>query len=269
MEYFDSKKHSKTLENAILGRKIALIGSKLLAFQIGNDPVPLKYVGIKAKLCEKLGIPFEHFVISSAVSDEEIIEIAHLKFNEPSIGGVIVQLPIRQSLNPIILDLIPLNKDVDLLSSINRIQSFEGRISLKAPIFRACEYFIDSINKPIEDLSVLVIGDGYLVGNVVYSSLRNRVRQIDLTNNYATGTKINYDLVILGAGIPNLVKGDDINPGASVIDFGTSESNGVLVGDLDLSSNLDHLNVVSKSPGGMGPIVTRFLIINFLDLLGV
>ena len=77
---------------------------------------------------------------------------------------------------------------------------------------------------------------------------------------------MNFDLLILSAGVPNLVKGQDIEPNTHVVDFGSAVVNGKSTGDLDKNSALSHLSVVSPSPGGMGPLVVRYLIMNFLGI---
>jgi len=74
--------------------------------------------------------------------------------------------------------------------------------------------------------------------------------------------KLDYHIVILSAGVPNLVNSSDIVTDAVVVDFGTSMVDGKVNGDLNLKSDMSHLKIVSPSPGGMGPLVIRFLILN-------
>jgi methylenetetrahydrofolate dehydrogenase (NADP+)/methenyltetrahydrofolate cyclohydrolase len=84
--------------------------------------------------------------------------------------------------------------------------------------------------------------------------------------DYKAKKPLNCHLLVLSAGSPELVKGEYISEKCSVVDFGSSVINNKTIGDLDLKSAIGHLGVVSPSPGGMGPLVTRFLIMNFLGI---
>jgi len=85
-------------------------------------------------------------------------------------------------------------------------------------------------------------------------------------DNYKKGTPIDGDLIVLAAGVPNLVKPADISKGACIIDYGSTVINSKTFGDLDSTGNMEHLGIVSLSPGGAGPLVVRFLIFNHLGI---
>ncbi|HSX39237.1 MAG TPA: hypothetical protein VLI92_01465, partial [Candidatus Saccharimonadales bacterium] len=93
----------------------------------------------------------------------------------------------------------------------------------------------------------------------------SKTENLTFRPNYSKRTKINSQLVILSAGSPNLLSGEDLRPKTHVVDLGSSIVNGKTIGDLNMQSKLDHLGIISPSPKGLGPLVVRFLILNLLE----
>lgn len=143
---------------------------------------------------------------------------------------------------------------------------YKGDFTRFSPIVRAFQYFINENKIGLNGLSATVIGDGDLVGKpIAYFLARNRAK-VTVLSNYDWECKIFCQLLVLSTGVSNLVKGENIEVRCSVVDFGSSVVDSKCVGDLDMNSKLDHLSVVSPSPGGMGPLVVRFLLMNFLGI---
>ena len=266
------------VQNAqILDKQIALYLSKqaqnsigtLGIIQVGNDPASSKYTELKLNYCKKINIPAEYFKIDESLSDleignkiEEITSISYLT-------SVILQLPLpRKSLDKLIQK-IPPEKDVDCLLGTNfqflQADSFKTK-SRYSPIIRAGEYFLYSNNIKLARLETIIIGDGLLVGNPIKNYLISKGAIVKVIDNYKIGYKLVASLVILSTGISNLVKGEDLQDGCNVIDFGSSILNGKTCGDLDMNSQLQHLGTISPSPGGMGSLVIRFLVMNHLGI---
>jgi methylenetetrahydrofolate dehydrogenase (NADP+)/methenyltetrahydrofolate cyclohydrolase len=267
MKVFDGKFFAPTLEEKIkdyLGsHKVFGI---LAIVQIGSNPSSEKYISLKKKLCDKLGIKAEVYQMEDSLSDDELKSRIKKLFEDESVTGGIIQLPLpRASLKPI-LDLIPTEKDIDLLSSASKERFYNGDFSRLSPILRALDYFLKNCDIDIEDKKVIVIGDGELVGKPTHFYLSRLGANSEIINSYKTGQKLDCDLLILSAGIPYLVDGEDVSEGCSVVDFGSSVVNEKTAGDLDSRSKLDHLAFVSPSPGGVGPLVVRFLVMNFLNI---
>ena len=286
MTIFDGKKHAEYLEE-IIKAKLALkrpVG-ELLIVLIGNNPASEKYVGLKTRLCEKLGIPTRSERIDPREVDEVIFENVKNMFLDPKVSGGIIQLPLpRKSLDGI-LDLIPEEKDIDCISSKNIERIASKDYSHLSPVLRSTLYFlsatsgvslqgnehyaaittaVDTVKRLANNTGVTVLGNGFLIGEPIFKILSSLGFNVSCNINYRSGDKIDSDLLILGTGVPNLVKGQDISANCNVIDFGTSLVEGKVVGDLDRDSRLDHLGLVSLSPGGVGPLVLRFLLLNYL-----
>ena len=180
--------------------------------------------------------------------------------------GIIVQLPLPRPSLEVLLDLIPENKDIDVISKKGTDRYYAGDMSKLSPVIRTLALFTKEIEKATSNKSALVIGDGSLVGRPAFKYLDHKKFNVTVNNQYVTGQKITQDLVVLAAGVPNLVNGEDLAERCNVIDFGSTVADGKIVGDLNRKSKIDHLGLVSLTPGGVGPLVVRYLLMNFLGL---
>lgn len=263
MKIFDGNAEAKKLDEKISEFARNHPQEKSLAIiQVGENASSEKYVNIKKKVGERLGIKVVLHKFDADLSDLELFEKCRAVFNDAKVGGTIVQMPLpRASLN-VIVDEIPADKDIDCLSGQNSNPSLP-RLS---PTTRACEYFIYSSARPNEMEKAIIVGGGKLVGKPLANYLENKGWEVEIDENYTRGKALNAHLVVLSAGIPNLVSGEDISEGVNVIDFGSSVVDGKTTGDLDMNTKIDHLNLLSPSPGGMGPLVVRFLFMNFLGI---
>lgn len=267
MQFFDGNKHAKILDQKIQKYISSSSVDKSLAIVlIGDDPASEKYVGIKRKLCNVFGINIDVHIISESLSDETIFQKVRIIFDDERVGGGIIQLPLpRKSLNEA-LSLIPVEKDIDLISPESQRIFYSGDFSRLSPVVRALEYFVSESNINLRKIKAGVIGDGYLVGRPISHYFLNRCASVDLIGGYNGKNTLNYQLLVLSAGVPLLVKGQNVSNGCHVIDYGSTVIDNRVVGDLDLNTNLDHLGLISPSPGGVGPLVTRFLLMNFLGM---
>lgn len=285
MQIFDGLYYSKLIEERIQNKLAVKAKSPHLGIlQIGDNASSEKFVSLKLQLCSKLGITAKYLKIDADKSDSEISSIAEDFFNDTSLMGVIVQLPLPKPTLYKILDKIPQKKDIDLLSRTVIEQNAVARKPLLSPVCRAFEYFLDTNNLKITSMEISVLGYGFLVGKplcdyllqhgakvTVFDDFSPKTQKTSKTENltfrpnYSKRTKINSQLVILSAGSPNLLSGEDLRPKTHVVDLGSSIVNGKTIGDLNMQSKLDHLGIISPSPKGLGPLVVRFLILNLLE----
>ena len=267
MKIFDSKIQSEILEKNISEAldKGNGAGKVLSIVQVGNNESSNKFIDLKVKLCEKYGILCEVTKINEQKKDDEIFEIVENIFSDEHVGGGIVQLPLpRKSLYKL-LDLIPVEKDIDVISTEGKKRFYSGDYFRFPPIVRAFQNFIESCEIKLSCSQSVIVGEGDLVGKPISYYLTKKGSDLKIISNYDGNKKINCDILILSAGVPNLVRGENISSGCNVVDFGSSVINGKCVGDLDMNSSLDHLDCISKSPGGMGPLVVRYLLLNFIN----
>lgn len=289
MQLFDGKQHAAKLDQYI-SDKLARDGEpsgEFLIVLVGDNPASLNYIGAKKRLLERFGIKVRFEQLSESLEDAQIITLIGSAFEDASVKGGLIQMPLpRPSLNRV-KDLIPPHKDLDLISSINYARFTAGDFSYLPPVVGAFCYFLLTSYlgeaKGIEDyiksdkaIALLkqtvgsgtgfLLGNGLLVGLPISQFLKNLNIKSIVNVNYDTSDPIEADFAVLGAGVPNLVSGKDIKAGCHVVDYGTAFLNGRIAGDLDRNSATDHLGCVAYSPGGIGPVVVRFLLMNFLGL---
>ncbi len=263
MTLFSGKEHAALLEKKILEVSEDIRKSySLLIVQIGDDLSSTKYINLKKKLCEKVGITVEFLPLTG--NEENIRDIVSSHFHKSSVNGGIIQLPLPTNDLYDCLNLIPVEKDVDLLSQVAKDIFYSGNFTKLSPVIRALDYFIKFVNFSFG--KVVIVGDGLLVGKPSYHFLKTLGFDVIIITNYKTGDYIDADLLVLSVGIPNLVLGQNIKAGCHVVDFGSSVVEGVVVGDLSKDSVIDHLGCISLSPGGVGPLVVRFLVMNLLGI---
>lgn len=267
MQIFNGKEHAQILENKIVEHLKSNPAKGILAIiQIGNNPSSSKYVQIKKAFCQKVGVPVGTYRIDEDLDDESIFSEVIKIFKARNLSGGIVQIPLpRKSLSKV-LKFVPANKDVDLISEEGTNKFYNGDFSKVSPVIRAVKYFLEVNKISLRGLRVTVIGEGELVGRPVSFFLSRNGAKVDVLANYNRECKINCQLLVLSAGLPNLVKGENIQEKTNVIDFGSSVVEGKYIGDLDLHSDIHQLGILSPSPGGIGPLVVRFLVMNHLGL---
>ncbi|OGC38407.1 hypothetical protein A3K42_01010 [candidate division WWE3 bacterium RBG_13_37_7] len=270
MRLFNGKLHATKIKNDIKQQLSTLKLSKKLAIVIiGSDPASFKYVQLKERLCQELSIPIEVCRLAGSMADSELYNKVQKVFSDPDVGGGIIQLPLPRETLCDVLDTLPESKDIDLLSKPGLDKFYAGDLGRLSPVVRAFSYFLAENNFDLFGKRVTVIGYGELVGKPLEFFCKNLGAVTQIVNDYHTSTQIDTDFLILSSGVSNLVKGENISRGCSVVDFGYSVVNGKTVGDLDMKSRLDHLDAISPSPGGMGPLVVCFFVKNFLDTLNL
>jgi methylenetetrahydrofolate dehydrogenase (NADP+)/methenyltetrahydrofolate cyclohydrolase len=237
---------------------------------VGSDFASEKYVKMKARVAEKIGMKFQNANFPESITTEELVkEIQNLNTIE-NMCGIIVQLPLPTSLEERkVLDAIDPSLDVDALGSETNKRFYEGEKGLGLPTALACMHILETLNLDLYDLNIVVLGQGELVGKPV-SALLHQKGYTHETLRSKTENKDeilkNADIIISGIGRGAYIKGDMIKKGVVIIDAGTSESGAGLVGDVDLESVKDVAGWVSPVPGGVGPVTVAMLFRNVLEV---
>ncbi len=233
---------------------------------VGDDQVSKSYVNIKAKRAQEIGLEFKLIQLPVDVTTGQLIlELTEVQKNL-QLAGLIVQLPLPVSLDKaLILNAIDSKVDVDYLSDVNGKLFYEGKNKLTPPTAAAVMTLLDSLELDLKLMNILVVGQGDLVGRPVTFLLRERqlkVTTADTSTNDLQSLTKKADIIISGTGQAKLIKGDMIKPGAILIDCGTTESGGGIVGDIDSDSVSSIAGFVSPVPGGVGPVTVARLLYN-------
>ena len=267
MHLFNGKKEADILDKKIEEHlSTRPVDKKFAIIQVGESLSSSKFIEIKKKICDGFNIPVSISYIKDSLPDEIIFNLVKEILDDNNVSGSIIQLPLPRKNLDKLLDLIPFEKDIDVISTEGKRSFYEGKFGVLPPVVRSLNHFININKINLNNLNVTVVGDGDLVGKPIAYYLSTHKANVSVLSKYDGKCKISCQLLILSAGVPNLVRGENIEDGCSVVDFGSSVIDNKCVGDLDMNSKLDHLSFISKSPGGIGPLVVRYLIMNFLGI---
>jgi len=225
---------------------------------VGDDAVGASYVKIKAKRAEEIGLNFQLIQLpGSATTDDVVAQIKKIQL-EPFLAGLIIQLPLPAAIDKtIVLNAIDPRVDVDGLGELSK--------KMPPPTAGAVEAILDSLKLDLKPMQILVIGQGELVGKPVTNLLKNRglnVTTADAATENLKELSLAADIIISGVGQPKLINDGLIKPGVILIDCGTSESAGSIVGDVDSESVAAKAKFLAPVPGGVGPVTVAKLLQN-------
>ncbi len=235
---------------------------------VGSDPASVQYVHMKERVAESLGIKTVSGVFAATISTEELItEIKRIAQIE-HMAGLIVQLPLPPHIDTqAVLDAVPENIDVDAVGKKSTEAFYTGIPNFIFPVASAVLTILDSLNLDLSNKKIVVVGQGMLVGKPVTHALQSRgftVTAVDSDTQNAEAIFREADILITGVGKGNFITGDMIKEGVVVIDAGTSESNGGVVGDVDRASVEPKASALSPVPGGVGPVTVAMLMQNIV-----
>jgi methylenetetrahydrofolate dehydrogenase (NADP+)/methenyltetrahydrofolate cyclohydrolase len=224
------------------------------AVSIEPNAVTKKYLHIKSAAARKAGIELHVVELSPAATVEEVIDA----INQPA-DAVVVQLPLPSHLpSDEIVDAIPARRDADVLST-------EGRALrlVPPPVVGAVEEILSRAKVGIAGAHAVVVGKGRLVGVPVaerLSALGAHIVSYD-EHDFSPESLKHADIIVTGAGVPGLVKPEMVAEGAVLVDAGTSESDGAVVGDIDPACQ-EKARLYTPVPGGVGPVTVACLMRN-------
>ncbi|MBK5215869.1 MAG: bifunctional 5,10-methylenetetrahydrofolate dehydrogenase/5,10-methenyltetrahydrofolate cyclohydrolase [Candidatus Pacebacteria bacterium] len=237
---------------------------------VGSDPVSASYVRIKSKIAALAEIKFRTVEFKDQATTEEIIEEIENLNRVPHMCGIIIQLPLPGHIDKrTVLDAIKPSLDVDCLGTINSESFYKNDGEIGYPTALACMRILDSLNLDLTNKKILVLGQGSLVGLPVTHLLRSKGLEVETADIKTTNTEElikNADVIISAIGRAKYIKDYMIKKDVILIDAGTSEDNGAVVGDVDLDSVMNIASFVSPTPGGVGPVTVAMLLQNVLQV---
>jgi methylenetetrahydrofolate dehydrogenase (NADP+)/methenyltetrahydrofolate cyclohydrolase len=242
---------------------------RLAIVVVGDDLVIESFVRIKKNIATKLGIPvIERRFFASVQSTELLGEIKKLGADQ-TIDGIIIQLPLPPHLETQkILDMVPREKDVDMLSTESVASFRRGDGITIPPIAGAIQEILERSGVAVHGKECLILGRGRLVGVPAELFFRHNNAHVTMVGRdvkrLSELTK-EADIIVSGAGQPGLLKPEMLKHGVVVIDAGTSEAEGKIVGDAEPAC-ADIASVFTPVPGGVGPIAVALIFKNLLVL---
>lgn len=237
---------------------------------VGDDPVSIQYVNLKAKMAGSVGMDFYDAKFSKDISTADLVEEIKKINKTENMCGIIVQLPLPPHIDTrLILDTIESSLDVDCLGAEASSMFYQGLGDFVPPTALAVIKILDSLNVDLADKKIVVLGNGELVGRPVTALLKFRNLDVVTLDNKTENNNAfikEADVVISGIGKGKFLKGDMIKEGSIIIDAGTSESGSGIVGDVDSESLGNRVSYLSPVPGGVGPVTVAMLFSNVLSV---
>lgn len=260
----------KILEKIQKEIKKSRLKLRLVVIQIGENKVSEVFIKQKEKTCQRLGIDFNLYKFPRKIKLSPLKKEIKKTIKNKRNSGIIIQLPLPKNIKEDeILNLIPWEKDVDVLGeeSIGKYQ--QGTLPISAPIVCAVSRLLKEYKIKIKGKNVVLIGSGRLVGQpLTLWILRERGTLTivnEFTKNIYSITK-KTDIIISGVGKQNLIKGNMVKKGVIVIDCGSSYKNGRLIGDIHFKSVSKKASYITPVPGGVGPLTVACLLENLVEL---
>ena len=236
---------------------------------VGDDSASAVYVRNKKLACQKSGIESRSYELPSETTQDDLLKLVDELNGDPAVDGILVQLPLPAHIDSqAVLERIEPHKDVDGFHPYN-----VGRLVVKMPLMRPCTpkgvmtlleaYDIDPKGK-----KAVVVGASNIVGRPQALELLLSRATVTIchsaTQNLADEVAA-ADILVVGVGIPNFVKGEWVKPGAVVIDVGINRlDDGSLCGDVEFDVAKERASMITPVPGGVGPMTIATLLENTL-----
>jgi len=236
---------------------------------VGNDAASEVYVNNKKKACEMVGIQSTSYDLPATTTEADLLNLVDELNSHAEIDGILVQLPLPDHIDSsLVLERILPSKDVDGFHPYNI-----GRLAVRIPTLRPCTPYgvmklLESTGESIRGKHAVIVGASNIVGRPMSLELLLAGCTVTTTHRFTKDLEAHVkraDIVVVGVGIPSLVKGDWIKKGAIVIDVGMNRlESGKLCGDIEFDVAKENAGWITPVPGGVGPMTVAMLMENTL-----
>lgn len=234
---------------------------------VGNDPASCVYVKNKKKACEYIGIRSLSYELAEDTTENELLRLVHSLNQREDVDGILVQLPLPPHIREqVIIEAIRPDKDVDGFHPYN-----VGALSTGQRGFISCTPagIIELLHRcdiKTEGQECVIVGRSNIVGKPMAMLLLHKNGTVTIAHSKTKNLKevcASADILVAAVGVPKLIKGDMIKPGAVVIDVGTTKMpDGKLCGDVDFEAASKVAGYITPVPGGVGPMTRVILMKN-------
>ncbi|MFF4135971.1 bifunctional 5,10-methylenetetrahydrofolate dehydrogenase/5,10-methenyltetrahydrofolate cyclohydrolase [Streptomyces mirabilis] len=228
---------------------------------VGEDPASVTYVRMKQNRSRKAGIESRHVALPAGTTTAELVDTLKALSGDPTVHGILLQHPVGPHIDErAAFEAIAPEKDVDGVT----LSSYSA-MSFGLPGFVSCtpggimrlldEYDVDPAGR-----RAVVVGRSAILGKPVGMLLLGRDATVTYCHSRTTGLSSvvrEADIVVAAVGRPRLIRGEDIKPGAVVIDAGYNPGN---VGDVDFDAARERARLITPVPGGVGPMTIAVLL---------
>ncbi len=239
----------------------------LAVILVGDDPASHVYVRSKDRAATEAGIDAHTIRLPADTSQATVLERVAALNADPAVDGVLVQLPLPRHIDPqAVIEAIDPVKDVDGFHPLN-----VGRLAGGQPYLVPCTplgvlLLLEAARVPLDGTRALVLGRSTIVGRPMAALLLRANATVTIAHSRTPDLAAECrraEVLIAAAGRPELVRGDWISPGATVIDVGINRlADGRLVGDVAFAECAAVAGAITPVPGGVGPMTIACLLEN-------
>jgi methylenetetrahydrofolate dehydrogenase (NADP+)/methenyltetrahydrofolate cyclohydrolase len=236
---------------------------------VGEDPASSVYVRTKDRAAREAGIIPQTIRLSADTAQAELLAVIHSLNQDPAVDGILVQLPLPKGIDPqAVIQAIDPAKDVDGFHPVNVGRLADGRPSLVPCTPLGVMKLLKATGIAVAGARALVLGRSSIVGRPMASLLLGADATVTIAHSRTRDLPaecLRADIVVAAVGRPEMVTGDWIKPGATVIDVGINRlADGRLVGDAAFESCAAVAGAITPVPGGVGPMTVACLLENTL-----
>jgi methylenetetrahydrofolate dehydrogenase (NADP+)/methenyltetrahydrofolate cyclohydrolase len=235
---------------------------------VGDDPASASYIKGKRRACERVGMASTQHELPASASLAQVQDVVARCNEDPGVDGILVQLPLPKGLDAnAVTSTIDPAKDVDGLTPHSAGCLLLGLPSLVPCTPQGIMKILERYAIQLEGANAVVIGRSNIVGKPISLLLQRANATVTMCHSRSRDLRAlcrEADVLIAAAGVPRLVQGDWVKPGAAVIDVGVSEVDGVLTGDVDTEGVQGVARIVTPHRRGVGPMTITMLLQNTL-----
>ncbi|MCY3768905.1 MAG: bifunctional methylenetetrahydrofolate dehydrogenase/methenyltetrahydrofolate cyclohydrolase FolD [Gammaproteobacteria bacterium] len=244
---------------------------RLAVVLVGEDPASQVYVRNKGRQTVEAGMDSIEHRLPARASEDELLELVEDLNNDSSINGILVQLPLPEQINESrVINAISVDKDVDGFHIENVGKLSIGEESLVPCTPAGCIWLLKEQVGDLTGKNAVIVGRSNIVGKPVSMLLLREHCTVTITHSRTRDLPAicrQADIVVAAVGVPEMVKGDWIKKGATIVDVGINrvedeDGKNRLVGDVDFASAMEVAGAVTPVPGGVGPMTIACLLRN-------
>ena len=248
---------------------------ELAVVLIGDDPASHVYVTNKVRQTEAVGMRSRRFMLDAHTTERRVLDLIETLNRDPAVNGILVQFPLPPHIDTArVVTAIRPDKDVDGFNPLNvgRIAAgMQGALVPCTPL--GVMRLIKSVHDDIAGLGALVVGASNVVGRPMARLLLQELCTVSIAHIRTTDLERRCreaDILVVATGVPGLIRGRFIKPGATVIDVGITRIKSPsgaakLVGDVAFDEAIEVAGAITPVPGGVGPMTIACLLANTLS----
>lgn len=242
----------------------------LVVILVGDNPSSISYVTGKEKASAYVGIKNTTLRLEESTSEEELVNLIKKLNGDDNVDGILVQLPLPKHINEErIIETIDINKDVDGFHPLNVANLWLKKDCMLPCTPKGIIKLLEKANVDVSGKNVCVLGRSNIVGLPISKLLIDRNATVTIchskTSNLSEVTS-KADILIVAIGKARFVTANMVKENAVVIDVGVNrDAEGKLCGDVDFNDVEPKASIITKVPGGVGPMTITCLLENTIE----